>query len=204
MFFDDKPYEKRLRGVFEMHQTELVGAKTPQVFEYFYQAQILWDETMAETIVSFLRNSPDFRLVVLTGNGHLAYGSGIPKRVYRNIAKDYAIILPDPGKLSEPSMADFIVFPSKIEAPAEAKLGVILDTSGEKFKVADLVQGGGAKKAGVEKGDIFLAMDAIRVKDLDDIRASLATKYVGDTVKVQVRRDQTELELTVVLGAHGG
>ena len=203
MVFDDEPYEKRLRGVFEMHQNELVGKKAPQVFEYFHQAQILWDETMAETIASFLTDNPDFHLVVLAGSGHLAYGSGIPKRAYRRIAKDYSIVLPDPGELPEPGMADFIIFPSMVEAPAEAKLGVVLDTSGEQFEVAELVQGGGAQKAGVEKGDIFLAVDGIRVKDLDDIKANLATKYVGNTVKVQVRRDEAELELMVELGAPG-
>jgi S1-C subfamily serine protease len=127
---------------------------------------------------------------VLAGSGHLAYGSGIPKRAYRRIAKDYAIILPDPGELPEPGIADFIVFPSNLEAPEEAKLGVVLDTSGEQFIVADLVKGGGAQKAGLEKGDILLVVDDIKVKDLDDIRANLATKYVGNTVKVQVQRDE--------------
>jgi uncharacterized iron-regulated protein len=203
MVFTDESYEKRLRRVFEMHQTELPGKETPQIFEYFHQAQILWDETMAETIVSYLRDRPDFRLVVLAGNGHLAYGSGIPKRAHRRNAKDYAIILPDPAKLLEPELADFIVFPRMIEAPAEAKLGVVLDTSGEEFKVADLVQGGGAQKAGIEKGDLLLAVDGMRVIDLDDIRASLATKYVGNTVKVRVRRGEAELELMVELGAAG-
>jgi hypothetical protein len=203
MVFADETYEKRLRRVFEMHQTELAGKKTPQVFEYFHQAQILWDETMAETIASFLTDNPDFHLVVLAGSGHLAFGSGIPKRAYRRIAKDYAVVLPEPGELPEPGMADFIVFPSMVEAPAEAKLGVVLDTSGEQFEVVELVQGAGAQKAGLEKGDILLAVDGIRVKDLDDIRANLATKYVGNTVKVQVRRDEAELELMVELGAPG-
>jgi len=201
MVFADELYEKRLRRVFEMHQTELAGKKTPQVFEYFHQAQILWDETMAETIASFLKDRPDFHLVVLAGSGHLAHGSGIPKRAYRRIARDYAIVLTDPGELPEPGMADFIVFPSMLEAPAEAKLGVVLDTSGEQFVIADLVQGGGAQKAGLEKGDILLAVDGVWLKDLDDIRANLATKYVGNTVKVQVRRDEAELELMVELGA---
>jgi S1-C subfamily serine protease len=140
---------------------------------------------------------------VLAGSGHLAFGSGIPKRAYRRIAKDYAVVLPEPGELPEPGMADFIVFPSMVEAPAEAKLGVVLDTSGEQFEVVELVQGAGAQKAGLEKGDILLAVDGIRVKDLDDIRANLATKYVGNTVKVQVRRDEAELELMVELGAPG-
>jgi S1-C subfamily serine protease len=139
--------------------------------------------------------------VVLAGSGHLAYGSGIPKRAYRRIAKDYTIVLPDPGELPDPGMADFIVFPNKLDAPEEAKLGVILDTSNEQFVVADLVEGGGAQKAGLEKGDILLAVGDTKVKDLDDLKANLATKYVGDTVKVRVRRDQAELEFMVKLGA---
>jgi len=184
-----------------MHQTEAPGDIAPRNFEYFHQAQILWDETMADTIASFLAERPDYHLVVLAGNGHLAYGSGIPKRTYRRIAKDYAIILPDPGELPEPGVADFIVFPSQLEAPDEAKIGVVLDTSGEQFIVADLVEGGGAQKAGLEKGDILLAVDDMRVNDLDDIRANLATKYVGDTVKVHVGRNEAELEYLVELGA---
>ncbi len=203
MALDDEPYRERLRRVFEMHQTELPGKQAPQVFEHFHQAQILWDETMAETVASFLTDRPGFHLVVLAGSGHLAYGSGIPKRAYRRIAKDFAIILPEPGELPEPGIADFIVFPSELEAPEEAKLGVVLDTSGEQFMVADLVEGGGAQKAGLEKGDILLAVDGFSVKDLDDIRANLATKYVGDTVKVLVQRAEAELELVVELGAPG-
>jgi len=78
---------------------------------------------------------------------------------------------------------------------------VVLDTSGEQFIVADLVEGGGAQKAGLEKGDILLAVDDMRVNDLDDIRANLATKYVGDTVKVHVGRNEAELEYLVELGA---
>ena len=46
-----------------------------------------------------------------------------------------------------------------------------------------------------------MAVDDIKVKDLDDIRANLAPKYVGDTVKVQVERDEAELEYVVELGA---
>jgi S1-C subfamily serine protease len=46
-------------------------------------------------------------------------------------------------------------------------------------------------------------VDDIKVKDLDDIRANLATKYVGNIVKVQVQRDETEFELMVELGAPG-
>ena len=201
MDLNDKAYKERLRGVFEMHQSDFPGDTALRNFEYFYEAQVLWDETMAQSIAAFLKDRPAFNLVVLAGSGHLAYGSGIPKRAYRRIAKPYTIILPDSGALPEPAMADFIVFPNKIDAPPEAKLGVILDTSNEQFAVADLVEGGGAQKAGLEKGDILLAVGGVKVKDMEDIQATLAPKYVGDTVKVRVRRDKAELEFMVKLGA---
>ncbi|MCG6981232.1 MAG: ChaN family lipoprotein [Deltaproteobacteria bacterium] len=201
MDLNDKAYKERLQGVFEMHQSDFPGDTALQDFEYFYEAQILWDETMAETIANFLKDRPAFHLVVLAGSGHLAYGSGIPKRAYRRIAKDYTIVLPDPGELPNPGMADFIVFPNKLEAPEEAKLGVVLDTSGERFEVVDLVMGGGAQKAGVKKGDILVAVNHIKVNDLDDIRTCLATKYVGDTVEIQVLRDEEVLEFEVELGS---
>jgi len=91
MIFEDEPYKKRLRRVFEMHQNQLSRDEVPPVFEYFHQAQILWDETMAESIATFLADRSDYRLVVLAGSGHLAYGSGIPKRAYRRTGKEYAI-----------------------------------------------------------------------------------------------------------------
>jgi len=199
--FDDKDYEQRLRGVFEMHQTELPGDKNPQVFEYFHQAQILWDETMAESIATFLADHPDHRLVVLAGNGHLAFGSGIPKRAYRRTGKDYAIVLPDPGEPLEPGLADFVLFPNMVEAPPDAKLGVVLDRSKGQFEVNSFVRGSGAEEAGMEKGDILLAIDGQEMESFDDIMTYLATKNVGDWVQVKVKRGKKKMELKVKLGA---
>ena len=50
-----------------------------------YQAMCVWDETMAESAAHFLRRHPHHRLVVLAGNGHVAYGHGIPDRIRRRI-----------------------------------------------------------------------------------------------------------------------
>lgn len=201
MTFDDEAYEKRLRRAFEMHQHELPGDTAPQVFEYFHQAQILWDETMAESIADFLADRPDYHMVVLAGNGHLEYGSGIPKRAHRRTGKKYAIVLPDPGEPLAPGLADFVVFPSDAEAPEDAKLGVMLDTTKGELKVAGFATGSGAEAAGVKKGDIILAVDDQKVKDIDDLKVFLAAKHVGDTVRVQVRRDDATLELKVELVA---
>lgn len=117
MDFSDKAYENRLRRAFEMHQTELPPGKAPPVIEYFYQAQIVWDETMAQSIADFLNQHPACHLAMLAGTGHLAYGSGIPRRAFRRNGRDYAIILPNPQGLVEPKLADFVVFTESVKAP---------------------------------------------------------------------------------------
>jgi membrane-associated protease RseP (regulator of RpoE activity) len=184
-----------------MHQTNLADESVPQEFEYFHQAQILWDETMAESIATFLTDRPDYHMVVLAGSGHLSYGAGIPKRVYRRIGKDYAIILPDPGEPLEQGLADFIVFPSEVQAPEDAKLGIILDSSEGLLTVVGFSRESGAEKAGMEKSDVVLAVDGQKVEDFEDLRAFLATRHVGDVVRVTVRRDKATVEFNVELGA---
>jgi uncharacterized iron-regulated protein len=57
-------------------------------FEHFFAAQVLWDETMAETIAEFKQSYPETQVVVLAGTGHVIYGYGIPDRVNRRLGKD--------------------------------------------------------------------------------------------------------------------
>jgi uncharacterized iron-regulated protein len=78
-------YRKMLAAIFtSMHPA---GKTTdPDRFERFFQAQVLWDETMAERIAQTPRPMTDRRLktiVVLVGQGHLVYRYGIPDRVKR-------------------------------------------------------------------------------------------------------------------------
>jgi uncharacterized iron-regulated protein len=54
-------------------------------FDRFFQAQVLWDETMADTIAQYWLKHQDRKIVVLVGQGHLLYGDGIPSRVKRRL-----------------------------------------------------------------------------------------------------------------------
>lgn len=64
-------------------------------FDPFYRVQVLWDETMAETAARFLeRVEDDVQLVVLAGAGHVRFGFGIPRRLFRRLPVPYAIVLP--------------------------------------------------------------------------------------------------------------
>ncbi|MBD3883103.1 ChaN family lipoprotein [Phormidium tenue FACHB-886] len=77
-------YQQRVQAVYEqIHQ----GHSVSNGFENFFMAQVLWDETMAETIANFLKANPADPVIVLVGQGHLFYGDGIPSRVARRLPK---------------------------------------------------------------------------------------------------------------------
>ncbi len=77
----DVAYRDSVASVFSAHG----GAGHSLAFENFFAAQVLWDETMAQRIVMQLEADPDRQVVVLTGEGHIAYDYGIPSRVERRI-----------------------------------------------------------------------------------------------------------------------
>jgi uncharacterized iron-regulated protein len=80
---DNAEYRQLLLEVFQQHQKAAQGNST--AFERFLQAQVLWDETMAEKIAQFVKANPDYQVVVLAGKGHIIYGYGIPSRVERRL-----------------------------------------------------------------------------------------------------------------------
>lgn len=61
-----------------------------------YEAQDLWDSTMAHYVVEYLKSEEgsDKTIVVLAGSGHMAYGYGIPARVATAFDLPYRIIVP--------------------------------------------------------------------------------------------------------------
>ncbi len=78
---DNQEYRQISQQVYEMHHQTGQGNSTN--FERFFTAQVLWDETMADAIAQFLKTNPDYQVVVLAGQAHIAYGYGIPSRVAR-------------------------------------------------------------------------------------------------------------------------
>lgn len=80
-------------------------------FEYFYQAQCVWEETMAENIAAFLQQNPGSKLVAFAGNGHLRHGFGIPDRTTRRVSVSSAVVLPYAVSAEselERGLADFV------------------------------------------------------------------------------------------------
>jgi aminopeptidase N len=194
----DENYRKRLKKIFEQH--EKYESKN---FDYFYQSQILWDETMANSVNEFLKKNPDYQIVVLAGVGHIMYGSGIPKRAYRLNSKDYVTLMPDSETIDEDA-ANFVLFPVQLSLPPAPKLGVILKEIDGKVKIEEVRPGSIAGEAGIKKNDVFISLDDWKIEAIEDVKIFLFDKKHGETMKVKILRKkflvgEKELEFTVTL-----
>ncbi len=86
--------------LYEIFQAAHHGHGNSDRFTQFFEAQVLWDETMADQITQRLqRQTPTPQVVVLVGQGHLVYRYGIPSRVSRRfpqgIAQKVVLLSPD-------------------------------------------------------------------------------------------------------------
>jgi len=63
--------------------------------EQYYQAQVLWDETMGSRVAETLaRAGGPAKMVVFAGRVHVKRGLGIPDRAAKRGAAPYAVVLP--------------------------------------------------------------------------------------------------------------
>jgi uncharacterized iron-regulated protein len=184
----DALYRERLRSIFELHP-----ASELKNFERFVEVQLLWDESMAETAAKYLLSHPERSLVVLAGNGHLAFRSGIPGRVQRRAPVDSAVVLNGTDTGIEPGIADYIVLPRKRALPAAGRMEVLLDISAGTVRVKALDAGGAAAAAGVKAGDALLAVGGRPIRSLADVKIALWNRLPGHRVSVRVRRDRKRL-----------
>lgn len=181
MDFADDAYRGRLKIIFDQHKGP--GERS---FDFFYQAQVLWDETMALSIDEFMQKNPGHRMVVIAGGGHLAYGSGIPKRSFRRNGLPYFIVMNDSE--ADKDIADYLVLPEPLEGTTAPKLMAVLKVENNRVYVAELPAESVAKKAGVRAGDMILALDNENVQSVEDIKLLLFYKKQGEAVKVNVLR----------------
>jgi len=64
-------------------------------FEYFYEAQCVWEDTMAESLAEYLRKNGN-KLVAFMGNGHIINKFGVPDRTIERAPVSMVTIMPLP------------------------------------------------------------------------------------------------------------
>ncbi len=92
---NNEAHRDYLRKVYEQHDHRELKR-----FDYFYEAQCVWEATMAQNLAEYLRENRT-KLVVLTGNGHIVNKFGIPGRTIRRLPVSMVTILPYPLNESE-------------------------------------------------------------------------------------------------------
>ncbi|MFQ5451317.1 MAG: ChaN family lipoprotein [Nitrospinaceae bacterium] len=186
-----------------------------------YRMLLLWEESMAQTVTEFLDNKdyPDWKLVVLAGGFHVQYGFGIPKRAFRRKPHAYSIVLPTVTELPEDLkdremnvehvfvplyLADFAwKLQYKVLPKNRILLGVRLEDEEEGVSVTQVGEKSNAEKAGIQVGDVLLAMNGKQIAGVEDLVDRLQQYNFGDRTTFHLRRGAEELDVEVLLGKMG-
>ncbi|MET0050671.1 MAG: ChaN family lipoprotein [Candidatus Thiodiazotropha sp.] len=190
---NNETYHDRLKAIFDSHPHG-----EGRSFENFLDVQLLWDEGMAERAARWLNEHPGSPMVVLAGIGHLMYGDGIPKRLYRRVPDSQAIVLNvnSPQEL-DPALGDFVILANGPGLPPAGKLGILLNTQDNPLSINGFVEGSGAAAAGLKEKDRILALDDRSIEHYSDLRVVLMDKGVGDKVLVKFERDRMFIGATI-------
>jgi uncharacterized iron-regulated protein len=221
---DEKdPYQRRaMQAIFGGHSHG--GAKG---FEHFYETMLLWDETMAKSAIDYLTSpaGSDKTLVVLAGGFHVAYGYGIPKRLFRRLPEPYLIVLPYTPEALVPEeyrmnvtspdlplyLAD-VIWATGYSEPevTRPRLGVQLapkpsgppplsQSQAERLagvEVLTVEPGSPADKAGIKPGDRILSFNEHAVHSTFELIEQLRLLDPGEHAGITLNRAGQKIDVT--------
>jgi uncharacterized iron-regulated protein len=173
-----------------------------------FNAQCTWDATMGHNAVKALEGDDDPKtiMVVLVGEGHVAYGLGIQRQAKQWFDGRQASIIPisvidEDGEAVgsvQASFAEFIWGMPQENDPLYPSLGLSttkLEDS-EMRSVVYVGEGSVAEAAGFTLGDIMLEVDGIKLPNKKAANRHMAELRWGDTASYKVKRGEEILELT--------
>ena len=193
MNFSNETYRKDLNQVFTVHNKQ----ENIQDFNYFLQAQMVWDEGMAESAYRFLANHPEHKMVILAGNGHVRYKYGIPDRLFRRNHEPFTVVVQD--EEIEDGVADYVLLTTKLTGKASPKLGVMVEEKDKRLVIKGVNQSGPAQKAGLQKGDVIEMFAERPIQSLADLKIALFYGKIGSTVKIKVKRADKTIDKDIEL-----
>lgn len=179
----DRAYETRLEDIFAEHPKQ--GDRS---FDRFLEVQLLWDEGMAERAADYLESRPGYSMVILAGSGHLAYGSGIPRRLARRIPVSTAVVLCGWAGEVGPEVADFLLLPRRRTLPPAGSIGALLNQDEGRLEVRSCASGSACEMAGLKPRDEILSIDDRPIARMADLRLIMWDKMPGDRIRLEIRR----------------
>ncbi|MDY0039405.1 MAG: ChaN family lipoprotein [Desulforhabdus sp.] len=197
----DSAHKEYVRQEYEQHVKENI-----KNFESFYEAQLAWEETMAEALAQAIHSNNKLdQLVVLIGKGHIVQSFGVPERTRRRAKHEYATIVPIPIDYPErqidPALADYVwITKESTEHHHRGMLGVMVTplANGGGLEIKGVVPNSPAAQAGVKPGDVLYCFDGKPVSDIADIHQALAEGTTA-THALGVKRGGKAMKLQVTL-----
>lgn len=98
-------HRRYLKMVFDGHPSFHPGR-----FDFFYEAQCVWEDTMAERAAEYLKEKPGL-MIIFCGNGHIAHRFGIPDRLRSRAESEILTVFPfrmSRGANIPPDLCDYV------------------------------------------------------------------------------------------------
>jgi len=187
----------------------LHGGMSPEMFEGMFTAQCTWDAAMAHNALKALRRFGGEKaiMVVLIGEGHVAYGLGAERQARLTFEGRSASIIPvrieDP-KTHQPvtearaSFASFFWGVPPEQDPLFPVLGLSAPERdpGQPLTVIRVEEESVAAAAGFAAGDQLVAMDGTPIAAQETLNQLMSEKRWGDSAQFEVLREGKATTLT--------
>ncbi len=211
MDLTDQRHRAYIKSIYKNHQGGVA-----EDFQYFYEAQSLWDDGMAETLSDYLKSSDGKgkTLLVLTGSGHVVFGFGIPDRFYRRTSLPYQTIvlkawkekLDEDFTFTETSspLANFLwLTPFNAPVKRRPSIGVVLKKREDQkgLWIERVLPNSPAEKAGLFSGDHLIMVEGKEIVKGKDIHDAVVQKGSGNSIHFILFREGVKKEISIPLSS---
>jgi uncharacterized iron-regulated protein len=194
---DDSANRARVRSEYTVHQKGAI-----KDFESFFEAQLAWEETMAQTLTQRLdQTGANCIIVVALGKGHITDRMGVPYLTRIRKPHEYKTVAPVPINYPfstlDPNLADYVIITDKSEPVHRPILGVAIQTatSGTGVEIFGILPDSPAAQNDLRKGDIILSINGSPVKSAEEVQQAVAAG--GPDYKILVERDKKKVTINV-------
>lgn len=188
-------YVKLLRRIYEHHPDKSEGGKG---FERFTEAQTTWDRGMAQTIAEHLKQHPKSLVVGILGSGHVRNGHGVAHQL-RDLGVPRVGLLVTWNQDEDcAGIVDGLADAVRIVAPPASnppRLGISMEAEKGGIRIASVVAGSIAEKAGIKAGDLVVEVRGLPLRDMQGLRFAVQQQTPGTWLPLKVKRGSEEIEL---------
>jgi len=184
---DDSRHREYVLREFEQHLTGSI-----KDFDTFFEAQLAWEETMAETLARELSSpASKSQILVMIGAGHISEGVGVPELTARRVNYSYKTIVPIPvdqfDDENDLKIADFIWITQPFKPFHHGQLGIMVHPlkSGEGLEVMGVLPDSRAATAGFKKGDVVFEIDGKRIRNVEELHEGMSQNVINHTLGIK-------------------